>query len=117
MTLKNSTATSLASAFALLAVACLCIPVPMHAGTIILEGSDAIGYHCPLGNAAACAYEAQVWRALDGSSALPIAVIGNATGGINSQGSGVTIDTFASVAAAGTLSNYAALWFEAGGGC
>ena len=108
---------SLAGACALLAIACLCMPVTMHAGTIILEGSDAIGYHCPGGNAAACTYEGQVWKALDGSSALPIAVIGDTTGGIGSEGSGITIDKFASVAAAGSLSGYAALYFEAGGGC
>ncbi len=89
-----------------------------RAGTVILEGSDAIGLHCPEGNAFACTYTAQVWKALDGSSGLPIAVIGDGTvGGITSQGSGITIDTFTSVAAAGTLSSYAALYFEAGSGC
>jgi len=115
MTLEKFGLASLAGAAALLAITCFC--APMQAGTVILEGSDAIGFHCPGGNAAACAYEAQVWKALDGSSGKPIAVIGDTTGAINSEGSGVTIDTFASVAAAGSLSSYAALYFEATGGC
>jgi hypothetical protein len=116
MTCKNVFATSLANASALLAVACMCMPATMHAGTIILEGSDAIGLHCPEGNAAACTYTAQVWTALEGPSALPIAVIGDATAGIYSAGP-VMIDKFSSVAAAGTLSSYAALYFEATSGC
>jgi hypothetical protein len=97
-------------------VAFLCNAGAARAGTVILEGSDAIGLHCIEGNASACTYTGQVWKALDGSSALPIAVIGNVAG-ITSQGSGVTIDNFASVAAAGTLSKYAALYFVATGGC
>lgn len=43
--------------------------------TVILEGSDAIGYHSG-SNAFAAAYRDQVWTALGGSSPLPIAVIG-----------------------------------------
>jgi hypothetical protein len=126
MTLKNSTATSLASAFALLAVACLCIPATMHAGTIILEGSDAIGYHCPGGNAAACAYESQTWKALSGgSTTVPIAIIGQddsgTTGDVGVQtGSnifGMKLDQFATLAAAGTLSQYSAIYFLATDGC
>lgn len=108
--------TSLGGASTLLAIACLCAPSTVRAGTVILEGSDAIGLHCPGGNPFACSYTAQVWKALDGSSGMPIAVIGN-TAGITSQGSGVTIDNFASVAAAGTLGQYAALYFVATGGC
>ncbi len=109
---------SFANTFAVLLMVCLCAPAAMQAGTVILEGSDAIGYHCRGGgNAAACAYTAQVWKALAGSSGKPIAVIGDTTSGITSQGSGITINTFSSVAAAGTLSQYAALYFEAGGGC
>jgi hypothetical protein len=89
------------------------------AQTVILEGSDAIGFHCPFGNASACNYEAQTWKALDGSSGKPIAVIGSDVNGtaLTGQGSGVTIDNFASVAAAGTLSSYAALYFLASSGC
>jgi hypothetical protein len=89
------------------------------AQTVILEGSDAIGFHCPEGESGACTYTGQVWKALDGSSGKPIAVIGSNVNGTAtlSQGSGVTIDNFSSVAAAGTLSNYAALYFLAGFGC
>jgi|HubBroStandDraft_6_1064221.scaffolds.fasta_scaffold333634_1 hypothetical protein len=87
------------------------------AQTVILEGSDAIGFHCQQeAEAGACVYTAQAWKALDGSSGKPIAVIGDVPG-ISSQGSGVTIDDFVSVAAAGTLSQYAALYFVATGGC
>jgi hypothetical protein len=86
-------------------------------GTVILEGSDAIGLHCTQeGVAGACTYEAQTWKALDGSSAKPIAVIGSVPG-ISSEGSGITIDDFSTVAGAGTLSQYAALYFTAGYGC
>src|SRR5450631_831371 len=88
--------TSLVGASALLAMTCLCVPATMHAGTVILEGSDAIGLHCPSGNVFACAYTAQVWKALDGSSGKPIAVIGD-TAGITSQLSGITISNFSSV--------------------
>ena len=117
MTIKKLSITSLCSASTLLALACLCAPATMLAGTVILEGSDAIGFHCPGGNVAACTYTAQVWKALDGSSGKPIAVIGDVASGITSQGTGITIDNFSSVAAAGTLSSYAALYFVAGGGC
>ena len=116
MTIKKLSITSLCSASTLLALACLGAPATMLAGTVILEGSDAIGFHCPGGNVAACTYTAQVWKALDGSSGKPIAVIGDPVG-ITSQGSGITIDNFSSVAAAGTLSSYAALYFVAGSGC
>jgi hypothetical protein len=85
-----------------------------HAGTVILEGSDSIEFHCSeFGVPGACTYEAQVWKALDGSSGLPIAVIeGNDPIAATSVGSGITIDNFTSVAAAGPLSNYAAVYFE-----
>jgi PEP-CTERM motif-containing protein len=86
-------------------------PRAASAGTIILEGSDAIAFH------GLSSYTAQVWKALDGSSSLPIAVIeGNFPIALSSDGSGVTIDNFGSVAAAGTLSNYAALYFEGDNG-
>src|SRR5579863_163719 len=99
------------TAFAALAVTAFCLPSTMRAGTVILEGSDAIDFH------GLASYTAQVWTALDGSSALPIAVIvGSGGHAVGSDGSGVTIDNFSSVAAAGTLSNYAALYFEGDGG-
>lgn len=90
-----------------------------HAGTVILEGSDAIGFHCPEGNASACTYTAQVWKALDGSSGLPIAVVGTDVTAtpITSQGSGITVDDFSSLASAGALTQYAAVYFVAGDGC
>jgi hypothetical protein len=83
-------------------------------GTVILEGSDSIEFHCTeYGVPGACTYEAQVWKALDGSSGKPIAdIMGNYPVALNGEGSGITIDNFASVAAAGTLSNYAALYFS-----
>jgi PEP-CTERM motif len=89
-----------------------------HAGTVILEGSDAIEFHCSEGVTGACTYEGQVWKALDGASAKPIANIeGNDPIALTAEGSGVTIDNFASVAAAlaaggGSLSGYAALYFS-----
>lgn len=93
------------------AVAMVVAPRAASAGTVILEGSDAITFH---GDAS---YAAQVWKALDGSSALPIAVIeGSIPRALSSDGSGVTIDNFASVAAAGTLSNYAAVYIQGDNG-
>jgi hypothetical protein len=83
--------------------------------TVILEGSDAIGFHCTLGgNADACTYKNQVWSAIGGSDPRPIAVIGNVPGITSSTH---PVDDFTSVAAAGPLSNYVALYFVAGGGC
>jgi hypothetical protein len=131
MTFEKFNSTSLAGASALLAITCLCMPVTMHAGTIILEGSDAIGYHCPGGNASACTYESQTWKALSGgSTTVPIAIIGQdasgTTGHVGIQtGSntfGMTLDQFATVAAAaaagsGLLSQYGAIYFLATGGC
>ena len=51
--------------------AALLLTAPANAsvtGTVILEGSDAIGFHCPIGNAGACTYRDQVWTALGGSA-------------------------------------------------
>lgn len=88
---------------------------PVHAGTVILEGSDAIGFHCQQElEASACQYRDQVWTAIGGSDSRPIAVIGDVAGiGSNTH----PVDDFSSVAAAGNLSNYVALYFTAGGGC
>jgi hypothetical protein len=90
-----------------------------HAGTVILEGSDSIEFHCTeYAVAGACTYEAQVWKALDGASGKPIAdIMGNDPVALSSEGSGVTIDNFSSVAAAlaaggGSLGGYAALYFS-----
>ena len=95
----------------------LCVPLMFtnmaQADTVILEGSDAITFHCAQFDiAGACTYAAQVWKALDGASGKPIAVIeGSGHIALASYGSGITIDNFTSVAAAGTLSDYAALYF------
>ena len=126
MTFETFNVRSLAGASALLAITCLCMPAPMHAGTVILEGSDAIGYHCPGGNASACTYESQTWKALSGgSTTVPIAIIGrDISGGASDVGTqagsntfGVTLDQFATVAAAGSLSGYGAIYFLANSGC
>lgn len=83
--------------------------------TVILEGSDAIGLHSRGGDAGAIAYRDQAWSAIGGSDARPIAFIGDSLSGV---GSGThAVSTFASVAAAGPLSNYVALYFQALSGC
>lgn len=84
------------------------------AGTIILEGSDAIGDHSNFVTGAAT-YRDQVWTAIGASDPRSIAVIGTGQGTIVSTTH--AISDFASVAAAGSLSNYVALYFIAGGGC
>ena len=103
---------------AALAVAMVATPRAASAGTVILEGSDAVDFHCAgLGVSGACTYTSQVWKALDGSSGLPIAVIEGSGGHpVGSEGSGITIDNFTSVAGAGSLSSYAALYFEGDAG-
>lgn len=83
--------------------------------TIILEGSDAIGLHSRFGDAGAITYRDQTWSAIGGSDSRPIAFIGDALSGVGSSTHAVS--TFSSVAAAGPLSNYVALYFQAGGGC
>lgn len=82
--------------------------------TIILEGSDALGLHSA-SDAGAATYRDQVWSAIGGSDARTIAVIGDSLGGITTTTH--AISKFSSVAAAGTLSNYVAVYFQAGGGC
>lgn len=87
---------------------------PAQAGTVILEGSDAIGFHCAGGDAAACTYRDEAWTAIGASDPRPIAVIGDVPG----IGSGThPVVDFTSVAAAGTLTNYVALYFVATSGC
>lgn len=92
-------------------------PSTLKAGTIILEGSDAIGFHCPLGEVGACTYADQVWSAIGGSSSLPIAVFGNTVTGAPVTSGTHPVSDFSSVAAAGSLSNYVALYFLAVNGC
>ena len=94
-------------------------PVSAHAaaGTVILEGSDAIGFHCTGGNSGACVYANEVWSAIGGASPLPIAVIGTGTFGAIPAGTTHTTDNFATLAAAGSLSQYVALYFVSADGC
>ena len=85
--------------------------------TIILEGSDAIGFHSG-GNAAATAYRDQVWLALSGADSRPIAIIGHQPVSAGTIGTSThPITAFETVAAAGSLSDFVALYFLAGGGC
>lgn len=88
---------------------------PASAGTIILEGSDAIGYHSN-GNAAAGAYRDQVWSAIGGADPRTIAVVGGSVsaGVIVSNTHPITRLTNLTGA---TLSDYAAIYFLASGGC
>lgn len=82
--------------------------------TVILEGSDAIGLHSRYGSPSAVAYRDQTWSAIGGADPRPIAAIGSAT--LSSGTHAVT--NFASVSAAGPLSDYVALYFiSSGGGC
>jgi len=82
--------------------------------TVILEGSDAIGLHSRLGDPSAIAYRDQTWTAIGGSDPRPIAAIGSAT---LSSGTHSVLN-FASVAAAGPLNGYVALYFiSSDGGC
>jgi hypothetical protein len=103
------------------AVAIICLGANVRsaqAGTVILEGSDAIGYHCPSGESGACTYTAEAFQAIGGSSGT-IAVFGNTVTGapVGNNGWTGTVDDFATVAAAGSLSKYTALYFLAINGC
>src|SRR2546430_2273317 len=92
---------------------------PAQAGTIILEGSDAIGFHCNAGgDVGACTYRDQVWTAIGGVDARPIAVIGidGTFGNVTTSGTHPVSD-FLTVSAAGSLSQYVALYFLAAAGC
>jgi len=85
-------------------------------GTVILEGSDAIGFHCSLGDAAACLYQNQVWSAIGASDPRKIAVVGTPASAAIGSGTHPVID-FPTLSTAGALSNYVALYFLAGSGC
>jgi len=89
---------------------------PAHAGTVILEGSDSIGFHCSLGDSGACTYRDEAWTAIGASDPRKIAVIG--TPASAAIGSGThPVQDFATVAAAGSLNNYVALYFISSNGC
>jgi hypothetical protein len=86
-------------------------------GTVILEGSDSIGFHCPFGQTAACDYRDQTFTAIGGSDARPIAVVGlNVVGGPTSSGTHA-VSNFNDLSSAGNLNNYVAIYFMAGFGC
>jgi hypothetical protein len=104
-----SAATALAASIAAFS------PPAQAAGTVILEGSDAIGLHCGEGTVGACTYRDQAWQAIGGSNPLPIAVVGTGSAPIGSGTHAVT--DFADLGTAGALSQYVALYFVAGGGC
>lgn len=109
------------SSAALAAGAALAISSPAQAaGTVILEGSDAIGYHCSQGNAGACTYMNQTWDALRGADARPVAFVGDTTfgtGNIVANSDPGDIVLFADLSTAGDLFQYAAIYFTAAGGC
>lgn len=110
----------IAQPMALSALAVLCLGAATqaaNAGTIILEGSDAIGFHSDGGNPSADAYRDQVWSAIGGADARTIAVIGGGTVAPAILSTTHPISRFATVGAAGPLSDYVALYFLAGGGC
>lgn len=119
-TFKSRVLASISGA-ALAAGAALAITSPAHAiGTIILEGSDAIGYHCSTGSAGGCAYMNQTWNALRGSDIRPVAFVGETTFGlanIVAASDPGDIVTFADLSTAGALSQYSAVYFTANGGC
>lgn len=85
--------------------------------TVILEGSDAIGFHSNDGGSAD-AYRDQVWSAIGGSDPRPIAIIGPQPVVAGTIGSNThAIVAFNDVTAAGDLSLYVALYFLSPGGC
>jgi hypothetical protein len=95
---------------------CLALGAHANAGTIILEGSDAIGFHSGSPGSAA-AYRDQVWSAIGGADPRPIAVIGHQPVSAGIIGSGthaiINFETLSGL----TLGNYAALYFLATSGC
>jgi hypothetical protein len=86
-------------------------------GTIILEGSDAIGFHAGFGEPAAQQYTDQTFSAIGGSSALTVAVVGSTSSGNPVVSGSHAITLMSDLSGAGALSNYAAIYFIGGGGC
>jgi hypothetical protein len=129
---SNRLALLLSSAAFGAAVMSLAAPAQAGTGTVILEGSDAIGYHCGFGEAGACTYMNQVWSAIGGASPKPIAAVGDfhfGDPGNIAATTSHTVDFFtgfgtgnadlaaASAAAGGNLTKYAAIYFTGAGGC
>lgn len=92
--------------------------VPAQArGTIILEGSDSIGFHCPFGQTAACDYRDQTFTAIGGANPKPILVAGlNVVGGATGSGTHSVVNVN-DLSTAGNLNDYSAIYFMAGFGC
>lgn len=119
--LKALTATSAAGAVALL-IGAAATPAQAGIGAIILEGSDAIGFHCPEGEAGGCTYRDQVWTAIGGTDSRPIAVVGT---NVTDSPTGSTTHTISDIATLGTVSttaadlqsSYVAIYLLAGNGC
>jgi len=88
-----------------------------QAGTVILEGSDAIGFHCAFGQATACQYKEQTFSALGGADSRSIAVIGRDVNGNLVSGSSHTTVSFDDLSSAGALNQYVAIYFVPGFGC
>src|SRR5574337_747679 len=80
--------------------------------TIIVEGRDAIGLHSRSGDPSAIAYRDQTWSAIGGADPRPIAAIGSATLGSGTH----AVSNFATLADAGALNQYVALYFIFAGG-
>ena len=87
------------------------------AGTVILEGSDSIGFHSRNPGAAAN-YRDQTFSALGGASSKKIAVVGRTSFGGPVTSGTHAIATFDDLSmASATLSDYVAIYFLANGGC
>jgi hypothetical protein len=106
--------------FAVLSLAALAVAFApgARAGTVILEGSDAVGFHCTGNNqAGACTYRDELFTAIGGSDSRDIAIFSDLTVGSGSH----PVSNFTSLGAAGSLSNYVALDFlssdDSGPGC
>ena len=111
--MKKSLAMLASAAVGALSLAAMSMPA--YAGTVILEGSDAIGLHSPF-NASAAAYRDQTFSAIGGSDARRIAVIGTSVTGPIVSGSHAIVD-FATLASAGALNSYVAIYFTGNNGC
>jgi hypothetical protein len=87
-------------------------------GTVILEGSDAIGFHSNI-NGSAAAYRDQTFIALGGSDPRNIAVVGQGSFGAIVSGTHAITDfaDLGALAGSGPFSKYAAIYILGNGGC
>jgi hypothetical protein len=82
---------------------------PAMAGTVIMEGSDAIDFHCGGGSTGgACEYKNQVWSAIGGADPRPILVVGSTF--LTSQSHPIVDFTNLDSSGVGALSNYVAIY-------